>query len=52
VRAAGDIGSTVVAGLLWSLLSPTIAFGYVAAWMLLSVTTATMPRSHQSRPEE
>ena len=44
VQAIGDMGSTVVAGLLWSLLSPAIAFGYVAAWMLLSVSTSTLLR--------
>jgi len=43
VQAIGDKGSTVVAGLLWSLLSPAIAFGYVAAWTLLSVSPATVP---------
>ncbi len=43
VQAIGDMGSTVVAGLLWSLLSPAIGFGYVAAWTRLSVSTATVP---------
>lgn len=52
VQAIGDMGSTVVAGLPWSLLSPTIAFGYVAAWMLLSVTTSTMLRPHRSQPDK
>ncbi len=52
VQAIGDMGSTVVAGLLWSLLSPAIAFGYVAAWMLLSVSTSTMLRSRRTQPEK
>jgi MFS family permease len=52
VQAIGDMGSTVVAGLLWSLLSPAIAFGYVAAWMLLSVTTSTMLRPRRSQPDK
>ena len=52
VQAIGDMGSTVVAGLLWSLLSPAIAFGYVAAWMLLSVSTPTMLRSRRTQPEK
>jgi len=43
VQAIGGMGSTVVAGLLWSLLSPAIAFGYVAAWTLLSVSPAIAP---------
>lgn len=36
-QALGDLGSTVVAGLLWSFVSPAVAFGYVAAWMAASV---------------
>jgi len=36
-QSVGDIGATVVAGVLWSAFSPTLAFGYAAAWMLLSV---------------
>jgi hypothetical protein len=29
-QAFGDLGATLVAGLLWSLLSPSVAFGYAA----------------------
>lgn len=47
-QAFGDLGSTVVAGLLWSLVSPTVAFAYAAAWMAASVLTSSMLRS--SRP--
>jgi len=36
-QSVGDIGATVVAGILWSAFSPTVAFTYAAAWMLLSV---------------
>ena len=32
-QAAGDLGGTVVAGVLWSVVSPTVAFLYAAAWM-------------------
>lgn len=42
VRSVGDMGSTVVAGILWSVLSPTVAFGYAATWMLASVTCSRM----------
>jgi MFS family permease len=34
VQATGDVVATVVAGLLYTLLSPAVAFGYAAAWML------------------
>ena len=43
-QAVGDIGATVVAGLLWSGLSASVAFGYAAAWMALSVVTLTLVR--------
>lgn len=41
-QSLGDLGSTVVAGLLWSLISPTVAFGYAAAWMAASLLTGRM----------
>lgn len=40
VQAAGDVVATVVAGLLYTLLSPAVAFGYAAVWML-SATIAS-----------
>lgn len=42
VQAAGDLGSTVVAGLLWSVFSATVAFGYAAAWMVLCVLVSAI----------
>ena len=47
VQAGGDLGSTVVAGLLWSWFGPGYAFGYAAAWMVLAVLLA--PRLQQRR---
>jgi dipeptide/tripeptide permease len=40
VQSFGDLGATVVAGILWSVFSPTVAFLYAAAWMALSVAAA------------
>lgn len=37
VQSIGDLGATVVAGILWSVVSPQVAFGYASAWMLLSL---------------
>jgi MFS family permease len=37
VQSAGDLGATLVAGLLWSLVSPLAAFVYAAGWMALAV---------------
>jgi MFS family permease len=44
-QAIGDLGATVVAGLLWALVSPTVAFGYAALWMAASLLTGRMLRS-------
>ncbi|WP_347353712.1 MFS transporter [Intrasporangium sp.] len=40
-QSAGDLGATLVAGVLWTLLSPTVAFGYAAAWMAAALVTTT-----------
>jgi predicted MFS family arabinose efflux permease len=37
VQATGDLAATAVAGLLYTLASPAIAFGYAAAWMVAAV---------------
>lgn len=37
VQSIGDLGASVVAGLLWSLVSPAVAFGYLTAWMALAL---------------
>ena len=55
VQAFGDLGATLVAGLLWAVFSPTVAFTYAAAWMALSVLASgwLRPRTggHAARPE-
>jgi MFS family permease len=52
VQSLGDLGATVLAGILWAVFTPTIAFTYAAAWMGLSLLTtgllkATHPVAHQ-----
>ena len=37
VQAAGNLAASTVAGILWTTTSPTIAFGYLAGWMGLSL---------------
>ena len=37
VQATGNVAASVVAGLLYTLASPTAAFGYLAAWMLVAL---------------
>ena len=41
-QAFGDLGATLVAGLLWSLVSPTVAFAYAAVWMVGSVIASRL----------
>lgn len=44
VQAAGDVIATVVAGILYTVVGPTAAFTYAAAWMLLSVAASALIR--------
>lgn len=47
-QALGDLGSTVIAGVLWSAISPTFAFSYLAAWMLASLVASGLLRSGEA----
>lgn len=40
VQAAGDVVATVVAGILYTVVSPAAAFGYAAAWIAAAGFTA------------
>lgn len=44
VQSAGDLGSSLVVGLLWAAVSPTLGFLYAAAWMAASVATSALLR--------
>jgi hypothetical protein len=44
VQSLGDLSASLVAGLLWAVFSPTVAFTYVATWMLASALTAALVR--------
>jgi dipeptide/tripeptide permease len=37
VQSAGDFAASVVVGLLWTLVSPAVGFGYAAAWMVAAL---------------
>jgi len=50
LQAAGDLGSSAVAGLIWTLTSPSWAFAYAAAWMVVSVAAAGLVRAW-SKPD-
>jgi MFS family permease len=44
VQSLGDLSASLLAGVLWTVFSPTVAFVYVAAWMLASVLAALLVR--------
>jgi MFS family permease len=50
VQSMGDLGASLVAGLIWALVSPTAAFGYAAAWMLAAVVAISLTRGRQALP--
>jgi MFS family permease len=37
VQSLGNFAASGLAGLLWTLISPTVAFGYLTAWMIVAV---------------
>jgi MFS family permease len=41
-QAVGDLGATLIAGLLWALVGPAVAFGYAAAWMAASLLVSAL----------
>ena len=49
VQSMGALAASLVVGLLWAAFTPTLAFGYAAAWMLAAalaarlITTTTTP---------
>jgi len=37
VQSFGNLAASAIAGLLWTLTSPQVAFGYLVGWMLLAL---------------
>lgn len=44
VQATGDVVATIVAGVLYTVASPTVAFVYTAAWMAVAIIASGMLR--------
>ena len=42
IQAVGNLAASAIAGILWSAISPTAAFLYVAAWMILALAGQTV----------
>lgn len=45
VQSLGNFAASTIAGLLWTLVSPTAAFAYAAAWMLVALIAFTATRA-------
>ena len=41
MQGFGNLAASAIAGLLWTLWSPRVAFGYLAAWMVLALVGLT-----------
>ena len=37
VQSFGNLAASAIAGLLWTLASPRVAFAYLVAWMVLAL---------------
>jgi len=48
VQSFGNIVASAIAGILWTLFSPTVAFLYLAAWMLISLGVLLRFTTYQS----
>jgi hypothetical protein len=45
VQSLGDFAASAVAGPLWTLISPSAAFVYLTAWMLVALLAFTAARA-------
>lgn len=42
VQSAGDLGASLVVGVIWATVAPGLAFGYAAAWMVASLVAVAL----------
>ncbi len=52
VQAGGNVAASAVAGLLYTFVSPTAAFCYVAAWMVLALIGLAVAGLHRPTPQQ
>jgi len=54
VQSFGNLAASAIAGLLWTLASPRVAFGYLVAWMILALIgllpAGRRPFGHREQP--
>lgn len=48
VQSLGDLGASLVAGVIWAAVSATVAFGYAAAWMIGAVVVTALVKGHSA----
>ena len=49
IQSFGNLGASVTAGALWTLVSPRVAFLYLAAWMAVALTAFILARVRVER---
>lgn len=45
IQSFGNLAASAVAGLLWTVASPPVAFGYLATWMVIAILAVALARS-------
>ena len=52
IQSFGNLAASAGAGLLWTAISPTAAFAYLAGWMVIALgaVLGVLPRSRRVRP--
>ncbi len=48
VQAGGNVAASATAGLLYTITTPTVAFTYTAAWMLIALAGLTLTGRRQT----
>jgi hypothetical protein len=49
-QSFGNFAASAVAGILWTAISPTWAFAYLAAWMIIATILIGTTRAHTGLP--
>jgi MFS family permease len=47
IQAGGNLAASAVAGILWTAVSPRVAFGYLVGWMLLALAGLAATARHR-----
>jgi hypothetical protein len=48
IQAGGNVAASAIAGLLYTIITPTVAFSYTAAWMLIALAGLAFTGQHQT----